>query len=310
MFHPDIVAKNVEKMEAHLGFPIRRYSLGECEEFAYRMRDIEWHPENGPSRELSTEEELFIVHNSLLSKLDFNYFIRRFCRILSDQKRMEPLVPWPSQLKILDVFAREEKKQLEREGEAKLRTILLKSRQIGGTVIGEALVAQMCFLNPMTQGIIASDHPDNSLKLWQVFMRMYDHLPPWMQPHRQAKVKATNLHLDRLMSDVVVGSGNQKTTLGQGMNVDAVHLTEVSTWEHPRYIDEDLLPAFNSSHKHHSLIILESTGSGAKGNWFHDQFQAARKGESLFAPIFIAWYDRPGWSMSDEGITFTEETLA
>ncbi len=290
--------------------PLREFSLPEVEEMEWRMKDVEWTEEGAPSRSLTGEEQEYIFHSLQLSRLSFDYWIRRYCKILTDQKRMEALIPWPSQVKILEKFAIIEKRQLEREGEAKMKAILLKSRQIGGTVIGEALVGHMCFLNPRTQGIIASDHPDNSLKLWQVFTRIYDHLPGWMRPHREAKVKATNLHFDRMMSDVVVGSGNQKTTLGQGMNVDAVHLTEVSTWEHPGYIDEDLLPAFDSSHKDHSLCILESTGSGAKGNWFHDEFRSAQQGTSLFDPIFIAWYDRPGWRMSAEGIIMGEETLA
>lgn len=310
MFHPAIISRNQERLEAALSTPLRRYTFAECEDFAFRMRDVEWSAEGNPSRALTPEEQMFIFHNLHLSKIDFLYWAERFCHILTDEKRMEPLHPWPSQLKILSAFASQEKRQLDLTPEAKLKAILLKSRQVGGTVIGEALVAHMIFLSPRTQGIIASDHPDNSNKLWQVMIRMYDHLPGWMKPHREAKVKATNLYLDRLMSDLIVGSGNQKTTLGQGMNVDAVHLTEVSTWEKPAYIDEDMMPAFESSHKHHTLMLLESTGCGARGNWFHDQFQVALSGDSSFFPIFIAWYDRPGWRKNSEGVEFNSETKA
>jgi hypothetical protein len=197
----------------------------------------------------------------------------------------------------------------EKRSDRKVRLILLKSRQIGGTAFSEAIVAHMVFLNPRTQGLIASDHPDNSLTLWRTLIRLYDYLPGWMRPRKDAKAKATNLHLSELDSDVIVGSGNQVTTLGQGMNIDVVHLTEVSTWIYPEYIDADLMPAFESSRKHHSTCVFESTGSGAKGNWFYEQFTAARRGDNLFAPVFIAWYLRPGWKMDAAGIELTPETL-
>lgn len=310
MYSRKIVNANRALLESRLGFALKEYSLPDVEDMEWRMKDIVWDADtSAPSRPLSEEEQRYIVSSLHLSKIDFRYWMQRYCKLQTDDKRLLPLIPWPSQELLLKVFEEEEEKIMAREGYAKIRAILLKSRQVGGTAISEALIAHMAFLNPRTQAVIGSDHPDPSLQLWQVLLRMYDNLPGWMKPHRDAKVKATNLHLDRIESDVVVGSGNQKTTLGQGMNIDAVHLTEVSTWDFPDYIDEDLMPAFNSSRKHHSFIVLESTGSGAKGNWFHDQFETARKGTSQFRPIFIAWYHRPGWRQSDEGMTFVQETL-
>jgi hypothetical protein len=277
----------------------------------FRLGDIEWDPELGtPSRPLTADEEAYISNELLMSRIDFNYWLKRYCKILTADKQIRRFTPWPSQVKLLEVLASEEVAPYQEELFKKIRLILLKSRQIGGTVIAEALAAHLVLLNSNTQGIIASDHPDNTNKLWQVLLRIYDRLPPWMRPHRDAKVKATNLHLDRIESDVICGSGNQKTTLGQGMNVDAIHLTEVSTWEYPGYIDDDIVPAFDSSEKHHSLMILESTGQGGKGNWFHDQFMAAHEGKSRFKAVFIAWHDRPGWRMKSEGVTFLPEVQA
>jgi hypothetical protein len=308
MYSPIVVQKSTEKLEAALKVKLKRFTLKECEEMAFRLREVKWDVKGVPSRPLLIDEEYFILCNRLLSKIDFEYFISRFCFIQTDEKKLFPIIPWPSQRKVLDALAKEEERQMDAPS-VKINAVLLKSRQIGGTIIGEALIAHLVFLNAMTQGLIASDHPDNSLKLYQTLTRMYDNMPGWLRPVNDGRVKGIHLHFPLLDSDVIVGAGNQKTTLGQGMNIDVSHLTELSTWEFPRYIDEDLMPAFKSSRKHHSVILMESTGAGAKGNWFYEHFNAAFKGESSFQAIFAAWFLRPNNRLQAEGLEFKDTTL-
>ncbi len=297
-------------MEAELKFPLIEHSPGKVQDFLQKMRKVEWDAETGePSRELSDEEQRFIVNEIYFSRISFPYWCQRYATVLTDRKRLSPLIPWPSQEKFFEAIAAEEVALYQNKEAKKIKIILLKSRQVGGTAASEAILAHMVFLNPRTQGIIASDHPDNTQKLWQTLIRMYDNLPGWMRPHREVKVKATHLHLDRIESDVIAGSGNQKTTLGQSMNIDVGHLTEVSSWDHANYIDEDLMPAFDSSWKHHSILMLESTGAGMHGNWFYEKFDAAMKGYNRMRPVFIAWYMRPGWRTSDHGVVFVQQTL-
>lgn len=310
MYHIQVINKNRETLERKLGIPLREYTFNEVDEFRFRLKDVTWDENRNPSRELSDEEATYITNETLLSKIDFTYWCSRYAKILTASKRLETLIPWPSQKHLLKIIAEEEKRQMD-YAFIKIPIILLKARQVGGTAISEAMIAHMVFLNSTTQGVIASDHPDNTLKLFQTLVRIYDNLPEWMKPHMDGKVKGNHLHLDKLDSDVIAGSGNQKTTLGQGMTIDIAHLTEVSTWipEMCHAIDGDILPAFNSSEKHHSLIILESTGAGAKGNWFHDQFEVAAEGKSRFKSVFVPWYLRPSCRMNAEGIEFLDNTL-
>jgi hypothetical protein len=270
------------------------------------MRDCEWDALGQPSRALDDEEQEYVLNERLMSQLSFTYWLERYCLILTDEKRVEPMRPWPSQIALLKTI------QAEEEKGSKIRVILLKSRQIGGTAFSQALIGHMIFLQPHTQGLVAADHPDVTLKLYQTLDRIYGNMPGWLKPTRDWNVKGTHMRFPTLDADIIYGAGNQKTTMGQGLNVDIAHLTEVSTWDQNMCsaIDADLMPAFDSSRKHHSLIILESTGAGAKGNWFHDQYQAAVEGNSLFKPVFIAWYLRPGWRANSEGLEFSKETLA
>lgn len=306
MFHPLVIQRNREKLESTLGLKLPYWSYEQVREFSLRLKG-KFDDEGKPLAPLSAEEQHFVTSCQLLAKIDFRFFLTRFCLILTDEKKLQPIIPWPSQEKVLGVLAEEELRQHE-YGSVKLLVALLKSRQVGGTVIGEALVAHMVFLNANTQGLIASDHPDTSLNLYHVLTRIYDNMPPWFRPKMEGRVKGTHLHFHELDSDVLVGAGNQRTTMGQGMNIDVCHLTELSTWEFPGYIDEDLMPAFNSSRKHHSVILMESTGAGAKGNWFYEHFVAAWGKQTSFKAIFAAWYLRPNNRLRSEGFEFLPHT--
>jgi hypothetical protein len=313
MYAPSLIDKARSALEASLKVSLIEHTYTEVEEFAHRIKDIEWDGPEKPSRPLTKEEEAFIGNEVLMCRVSFPYFLR-YVTVLTDQKRWEPLRLWPGQQRLLDYLAELEVAcQEEHEGRrrVKIRLILLKARQVGGTAFAEALIGHMVFLNRNTQALIASDHPDTSNKLWQTLLSIHAHLPGWMKPPFDAKVKATNLHLPTINSDVIVGSGNQKTSFGQGITVDVAHLTEFSTWipEMELALKADLFPAFDSSWKHHSLLFIESTAAGVEGNMFHDIFRAAQAGTSLFKPIFLPWYSRPGWTTSAEGVTFTETTI-
>lgn len=289
-------------------------------DYAFRLKDIEWTPGETNSIVATLPEDIqeYIINELQMCKVDFLYWCNRYAYIVDDKGRNLPLIPWPSQLKLLKLISEIEESAWDyyqgnlnyAELQAKIAVIILKSRQVGGTVISEALLAHCAIFFGHTRAVIASDHPDNSLKLFRVLINIVDNLPGWMKPVEDARVKANNLHFSELDSDVVTGAGNQKTTLGQGMTVDAVHLTEVSTWDpnNALAIDADLKPAFNSSRKHHSLFLIESTGAGGKGNWYHDQYQAARSGKAMFKHIFMSWFMCPDKFIArTDGVTISPE---
>lgn len=322
MYHPSVIAHSQERLEKALGMPLREYNDTEVMDYAYRLKDVEWEGEEPISAIIASQPEdvqLYIFNELQRSKIDFRYWCSRYAKITDDRGKLSALKPWPSQMALLDKLAEIEREEWDyftahpklSEFECKMMMVLLKSRQIGGTVISEALAAHLTVFFPHTRTVIGSDHPDNSLKLFRVLTGIIDNLPGWMKPRADARVKATNLHFPDLDSDVVVGSGNQKTTLGQGMTVDVAHLTELSTWkpENALALDYDLRPAFASSRKHHSLLILESTGAGGKGNWFHDQYQLAATGQSEFKNLFVGWFMCPDkFARRADGVEFNDVT--
>ena len=45
-----------------------------------------------------------------------------------------------------------------------------------------------------------------------------------------------------------------------------------------------------------TMILFESTANGT-GNFFHREYEAARRGESQFRPLFVAWYEIEQYSL-------------
>lgn len=290
-------------LERKLGFSLVRNSFSVCEEMSYRLRTA--YDEAGTQiRQLSAEEEEFVSNEILLSKIDYRYWVERYCSISSASGRLEPMKLLPSQVKLLKKIGELEEASYPLPV-GKVAVIVPKARRVGATAFGQSALAHGYLLRPQCFALTASDIPENTLKLYQIQLRIYDNLPVWMKPVLDGKVKADHLHIPSLDSDLTFGTGNQKNPMGQGIRLDFIHATETSTWEPGTVsmLDDDVLPAFLSSQVRTSLTMIESTGKGGEGNWFYEQCQQAKDRKGYFRVIFLSWYDRPDLhTMPSDGI--------
>lgn len=315
MYSQKIIAANRAKLDKTLGFPLREHSVQEVSEWVTRLADS-FNEEGQPIRQLSAEEERFIVNEVSLSRIWFEYWAQRYCSISSDQARLVTLKLRNSQYKLLTKWAElEEASRPHPPG--KVAMILVKARRVGATTIAQAAVAHGTMLRHRSVGLTASDIPETTLKLYQFQERVYKNLPAWMKPHMSGRVKSDHLYFDFLDSHLAFGTGNQKNPLGQGDRADFVHFTELATWLYPFQIDEDVLPAFRSSHTGTSLLMLESTARGGKGSglaggeYFHDQYWLAKKEKGDFRSSFLSWYDAPEMhTIPAEGVEISDTTRA
>lgn len=316
MYSRKIVDKRLAQVEAQLAkalgkFEFKERSVGEIEEWNKRLERA-YDKDLKLVRTLTPDEQEFILNELTLCKYNFRYWAERYCQISSNEGRLIKLELRTAQQKLLDKIG-----ELEEAGfplpMGKIGLVIAKARRAGATVLAQAIVSHGVMLRPQAMGLAASDIPENTLKLYQVQERIYDNLPVWMRPHMSGRVKADHFHFDGLDSDLTFGTGNQKNPMGQGVRLDFIHFTEVSTWEPVgiQQIDEDVYPAFDSSRAPTTCWILESTGKGGTGNFFHDQYQMAKAKKGSFRSIFLSWYDVPEiHSRPSEGLEFVETTKA
>lgn len=257
-----------------------------------------------------------MINELNLSKWDFRYFAERYCVISAAGGQLAPFKLLPSQEKLLARCAElEEASFPQRIGQFAL--IIAKARRVGATVFGEAAIAHNTMFRSQAKALVASCEPTNSLELFKILLRIYNNLPLWMKPVMTGQVKGEHLYFDSpLDSDILIGHGAQKNPMGQGVRLDAIHLTEMSTWQEigTEQVDADILPAFRSSQVPASFFLIESTGENTMsghGMWFRQQYEAGKANKGDFRSIFLSWYDRPDIHTTDStGVELGETTLA
>ena len=90
---------------------------------------------------------------------------------------------------------------------------------------------------------------------------------------------------------IKVGSAETPNS-ARGGDSALVHCTEVAFWKKTdNKTPEDIIRSAcaGASYQPLTMIVYESTANGT-GNFFQQEYDAARRGESLFDPVFVAWW--------------------
>lgn len=316
MYHPTVVSAAISKLSDHYAphLPqggLREYSVSEVDEWLARLA-TQYDEKGRQLRELSLEEQRFVLNELLMSKASFAYWAERYSYISlsgAGLGRMYPL--WESQRLILAEIARVELAMYEGEWAGGILIALLKSRQLGGSTLAQSLIAHRATTQDNVFGLIAADDPTQSAYLFDMFERIVEHLPVFLHPTITEHVKNTEMKFDG-GSNIWTGSGKstrgvkgERGQIGRGKTLAVLHLSELSTWENTDQIEAALLPAMPEHIR--SLGIFESSGRG-RNNWWHRTWEDAITQVSRFTPVFIPWfaertkYTRPapsGWTPAE-----------
>ncbi|MBQ4367916.1 MAG: terminase, partial [Muribaculaceae bacterium] len=90
---------------------------------------------------------------------------------------------------------------------------------------------------------------------------------------------------------IKVGSAETPNS-ARGGDSALVHCTEVAFWRKTdNKTPEDIIRSAcaGASYKPNTMIVYESTANGT-GNYFHREYEAAKRGESQFTALFVAWW--------------------
>ena len=192
-----------------------------------------------------------------------------------------------------------------------IRLILLKARQWGGSTCAQLYMAwlQMMKKPGMNSLIVAHQHSATA-EIKDMFMRMLENYsgpliaaPEEKKKKGDKKKKNSAVKLTECVGPGTfrVIAGNFKVKVGSAERPDScrggdyslVHCSEVGLWKKTRLkTPEDMLRAACSGVllEPMTMILLESTANGT-GNFFHNEYSAAKKGKSQFQPLFVAWYE-------------------
>lgn len=329
MYSPQVCARRRAAIEAILApaLPrgLRDYTVSEVKEFReFRFKGL-FDKHGQKTRSLAPDETAFILNEQALTKIDYAYFAERYWTVNLAGQTLGPLFPlWESQRLILSQLGRMEWERFESGYPDGLIANVLKARQLGASTLVESMLGHRLVTHGNVNGLLASDVPDNSNFLYDMFERGIDHLPWYLRPTIAERVKNDEMVFatgSRLMMgaskstrgahDSAAQKGGAKGQLGRGKTVSVIHLSELATWTNPDQIDGALEPGIPRSP--FTLWIKESTAQGrGPHNWWYMDWQAAKSGRGRSFPIFIGWWAEKEkyWLPYPASWTPSEETLS
>lgn len=173
--------------------------------------------------------------------------------------------------------------QLEKEG--KVRALILKGRQQGcSTYVGGRFFQKTTHKKGVLAFILTHQY-DATDGLFEMVNRFYDNCPSLVKPHLGTS-NAKELRFDLLDSGYKLGTAGNKG-VGRGFTIQLFHGSEVAFWENAAFLVAGVMQAIPNADG--TEVILESTANGT-GNYFHEQWQTAERGESEYIAIFVPWF--------------------
>lgn len=176
------------------------------------------------------------------------------------------------------------------EGEP-IRLIILKSRQQGISTIVEALIYWWTSTHKGQQSKVIAHNADTSLYLYEMFRTYYENSLPNFQPTakyntRDGLVFDNEAAPEKGLKSRIDTATAENSGTGRGQTIQWLHGSEVALWPKGQEIVAGLMQAVPMSGN--TAVFLESTANGI-GDYFHTTWQAAKRGESTFTPIFFPW---------------------
>lgn len=185
-----------------------------------------------------------------------------------------------------------------------IRLILLKARQWGGSTVIQAYMAwlQLVHLKGLNSIIIAhlNTASANIRDMYRKLLRSY---PPELlhdmgESYDRGEEIFTGdaltrnvMHIPSRNCKIVVGSAQSPDT-ARSSDISLAHLSEVAIWKEADKIKPEELVRSTVSGialRPYTMIVYESTANG-EGNFFQREYLAAKKGESVFRPHFVPWW--------------------
>jgi hypothetical protein len=180
-----------------------------------------------------------------------------------------------------------------------IRFIILKARQQGISTIIEALIYWWTTTHKGQQSKIIAHNTDTSEYLYSMFRTFYDNSLTAFQPTTKYNTR-NDITFDNetqpekgLKSQIDTATAENSGT-GRGQTVQWLHASEVALWPKGQEIVAGLMQAVPLLPN--TAIFLESTANGI-GDYFHTTWEAAKRGESPFEPLFFPWNEHEEYSI-------------
>lgn len=212
-------------------------------------------------------------------KDDFDAYSRTALKIRSKSGKIVPFTLNSAQAYVHRMCEK------QRAETGRVRAIVVKGRQQGiSTYIQGRFYWRLTYQRGYRAFILTHDS-EATANIFDITQRYHDNCPEFFKPATGA-ASANELLFDKLDSGYKVGTAGNKA-VGRSSTIQLMHSSEVAyqpnVQEHSAGVMQ-AVPDVNGTE-----LWLESTSNGP-GDYFHNQWQQAIRGENGFIPIFIPWF--------------------
>lgn len=245
-------------------------------------------------------------------KNDRAFYIENFLKIRNKQSQLVPFKLNIAQKEVIKLI-----RDCEEKGVLK-RFIVLKARQMGLSTLFEGLIFQDTATHDFVNSMIIAHEDKSTQALFQMSKLYFEELPDVLKPmkkysNEKALVFAnpsanesevqSNPGLRSKITVATAGAGE----VGRGTTVHNLHASEVAFFPDAKKTMLGLLQCVPDSLN--TMVFLESTANGV-GDWFHEMWQKAVRGENDFIPVFLPWFIDPGYTRPFSSDAHREQFLA
>ncbi|EJO5346486.1 terminase [Clostridium botulinum] len=160
--------------------------------------------------------------------------------------------------------------------------IVLKSRQLGLSVVSIALAIRQCIVYPNSCCLLVSYDQKSCNAVFGKLKQQFNSLPKWLKPQTEANNRQ-EIKMVNGSKITCVTAGNKE--LSRGDTLQFIHLSEFAFWKNPDKHLNSITQAIGTG----ATLIIESTANGV--NLFHDLYFKSKNKENSFKPYFFNWID-------------------
>ena len=189
-----------------------------------------------------------------------------------------------------------------------IRLILLKARQWGGSTLVQMYMAWIQLVHRKNwNSVICAHLKDAAANIKGMYSKLLENYPAWLiDADKPLKFQP----YEKMWNTSVIAETGCKVTIGSAETPESVrgsdavmaHLSEVAFWPHTRLKSpESLIRSVCGSVAllPDSVVVMESTANGT-GNYFHQECERAKRGESDKRFLFIPWFEIEMYSVPVE----------
>lgn len=185
------------------------------------------------------------------------------------------------------------------------RFVILKARQQGLSTLIEALMYWWAIYHVGFKGLVLTHLDSATQELFEMTRRYHQNVPVPMRPKatNDSSHELTFRGIESAIKTATAGSPNA----GHGSTFQGLHWSEVSRSRNQADMVAGVLQTVPEGNG--TLVFLESTANGI-GEYFHEAWQAAVRGESEFEPVFYPWFMTREYRRDASGVVFSDDERA